>query len=89
MARKKPLSSYPQEYFAIFRTGSWSTLNIKHETQTQAEATRNELYTFRSVLYAEPGKMFSDLKRKAQNVRLFINGDTLTLEPIIPQEKEG
>lgn len=80
MARKKPIDSYPTEFFALFRDASERSITIQHESLAQAEATRNELYTFRSVLYHSPDH--EDLAVKAQNVRLSITGPTLTAEPI-------
>lgn len=81
MARRKPLDKYPKEYFELFRHASERTITVVHETIAQAEATRNELYTFRSVLYHSHDQQ--DLARLAQNVRLSITGSTLTAEPIL------
>lgn len=87
MARRKTLSTYPQEYFNIFRMADRQEINIRHNTPAQAEATRNELYTFRKVLYEEGGAMLEELKTAAQNVRLSITESTLTCEPIRNKER--
>lgn len=87
MSRRKKLSEYPKEYFTIFRIADRTEIVIKHETKAQAEATRSELYTFRQVLYDEGEAMHEILKTAAQNVRLAVNGATLTCEPIRKKEK--
>lgn len=92
MARKKALDSYPKEYFELFRMADKKTITITHESLAQAEATRNELYTFRRVLYEQDGQVTeatAALADAAQNVRLSVQGVTLTCEPIrIKKEKE-
>jgi len=62
---------------------------ITHDSPAQAEATRNELYTFRQVLYDDGSGATAVLADAAQNVRLSVRGVVLTCEPIrIKQEKE-
>lgn len=83
MARKKSLDSYPEEFFNIFRMANRQTIRVTHETQAQAEATRNELYTFRQVLYDEGDTVaLAVLADAAQNVRLSVQGAQLICEPI-------
>lgn len=90
MARKKALDSYPKEYSELFRMANEKTITITHESLAQAEATRNELYTFRQVLYTEGDtEATAALADAAQNVRLSVQGVTLTCEPIrIKKEKK-
>lgn len=88
MARKKPLSSYPKEYFELFRMANTRKITITHETNSQAEATRNDLYTFRQVLYSEATGAIAVIADAAQNVRLSVREKVLFAEPIrIKQEK--
>jgi len=62
---------------------------ITHDSPAQAEATRNELYTFRQVLYDDGSGATAVLADAAQNVRLSVRGSQLICEPIrIKQEKE-
>ena len=82
MARRKALQNYPKEYFEIFRHADRKAINIRHETKAQAEATRNDLYTFRQVLYDEGEAVHEILKTAAQNVRLAVHEATRTCEPI-------
>lgn len=89
MARRKPLNTYPREYFNIFRIGDRQAINIVHETKEQAMATRNELYTFRQVLYDEGDGHLEELKSAAQNVRLSVTEATLTVEPIRRKKDES
>lgn len=89
MARKKQLSSYPKEFFELFRMANEKLITITHESNAQAEATRNELYTFRQVLYADTKGALAVIADAAQNVRLSVRDAVLTCEPIrIKQEKE-
>ena len=89
MSRKKPLPSYPKEYFELFRMANEKTITITHETSAQAEATRNELYTFRQVLYADAKGALAVIADAAQNVRLSVRNEVLTCEPIrIKEEKK-
>lgn len=83
MARRKLLSAYPREYPSLIREANKRTLTIPHETRAQAEATRNDLYTYRSVLYQEQDADFAELQHLAQNVRFSIEDTTLIAEPII------
>lgn len=88
MSRKKNISSYPKEYFELFRMANEKTITVTHETPAQAEATRNDLYTFRQVLYADAKGALAVIADAAQNVRLSVRGSQLTCEPIrIKQEK--
>lgn len=82
MARPKDLSSYPKEYHELFRMANYKSISITHENTAQAEATRNELYTFRKVLYSEGYGALAVLADAAQNVRLSIRNAVLTCEPI-------
>ena len=88
MARKKDIASYPKEYFELFRMANEKTITVKHETPAQAEATRNELYTFRQVLYDDAKGALAVVADAAQNVRLSVRGETLTWEPIRIKEKK-
>jgi len=65
-------------------SGDGDVVTLTHETNEQAMNTRNDLYTFRSVLYHS--KDHEVLAKKAQNVRLIVKGSTLTLEPILTGE---
>lgn len=83
MARKKSLDSYPKEYFELFRMANEKGVFITHDSNAQAEATRNELYTFRQVLYDEGNtEAQAVLADAAQNVRLSVRGSQLICEPI-------
>lgn len=89
MARKKSLDSYPKEYFELFRMANEKQVTITHESNAQAEATRNELYTFRQVLYDEGNtEALAALADAAQNVRLSVREAVLTCEPIRMKEKK-
>ena len=91
MARKKSLDSYPKEYFELFRMANEKEIMITHDSHAQAEATRNELYTFRQVLYDEGDtEAQAVLADAAQNVRLSVRGSQLICEPIrIKKEKKN
>jgi len=88
MARRKNILIYPKEYFSLFQQASRQEISIQHKTRASAEATRNELYTFRQVLYAAPGVYYQKVARAAQNVRFTIEATTLTAQPIRNLEDE-
>ena len=89
MATRKSLTGYPKEYFELFRMASTKEIQVKHETKEQAESTRNDLYTFRQVLYSDPTGALAVTADAAQNVRLSVRDSTLTCEPIrIKKEKK-
>ncbi len=83
MARRKELSRYPKEYFLLFRMAAEKPINIACDSPEQAAATRNDLYTFRSVLrdHAEHDERLRELLRLAHTVSLSITDRTLTVKP--------
>lgn len=87
MPRRKELHKYPEEYFMLFRMASIAAITVVHETPEQANATRNDLYTFRSTLYKEGTD--EGLISAAQNVRLTITDATLVAEPIRGKKNEN
>ena len=82
MARRKNLTSYPEEYFKLFEHAASTEITITLESFKQARSLRNELYTFRSVLYETPGAYYTELKNAALNVRISLQDSKIILEPI-------
>lgn len=84
MARKRPIGNYPKEYFLLFQMAAEKQINITCDSPEQARSTRNDLYTFRSVLkdLAEDDTEMHELAKLAHTVTLSIHDRTLTAEPI-------
>ena len=84
MARQKELSKYPTEYGLLFATASKEQVTIPCESKQQADNLRNDLYSYRQVLYADTNS--TSLAAQAQNVRMFVrftdNQWQLIAEPI-------
>jgi hypothetical protein len=79
MARRRPIESYPKEYWLLFRLASTKRIQIACATPAQARSTRNDLYAFRKVL-AESDDTY-ELAKLAHTVSLSITDRTLTAEP--------
>lgn len=79
MARQKTLDKYPAEYYSIFRMANEREVVIACDSAQQAKSLRNDLYAFRSVLYKHGEERDQQL---AQNVRMFIQGNSLIAEAI-------
>ena len=79
MARRRHIDSYPKEYFLLFRMAATKRIRIACDSPEQARSTRNDLYTFRSVLAESDDTR--DLAKVAHTVSLSITDRTITAEP--------
>lgn len=80
MAKRKPLDKYPKEYFLLMERAAKERIKVACDNETAAQTLRNDLYTFRRVLYQS--EQYQITSALAQNVRMCIDDNIFIAEPI-------
>lgn len=70
MARPKPFHRYPPTYRELVASASEAPVRIECKSERRARSMRNELYTYRSVLFRH-----ADRQPTAENLQLAILAD--------------